>query len=1638
MSNRILLSIFIWLALNSACLGNQIKNSFTSWKASKGQSKIMPKITLVSDSGVKNDVLKIDVRGKGKYQGVTLKLQTPFELSKYAKISFWAKIKQNKYYGPHTTIALTAPAKRVSLRQYFMLAHNKWTYIEVPFGLKNFAGYEKINWKKLAPITNIVIGKRTLQNPGEYLMLSGFKFHKRQSGFAKIKVLSYKYTQTVSNDPTLKELTNGKISSSKQAKWPAVLGGDPEIVFDLGHQYFVDEVKLDAFGKPNQNIANVVVFASENGKKWHQVANLVSDDESGKIKHQKFTLAKINSIGRYFKILLLRPRHDSSSTLAEVHFAGRIPTTDDYKKAMFKTYSVGPPMPTVNKKNYWVLKDKQFTAYISKKNGVLVNLTKNSQIFVARLLPQYIIEYSQKNKTVVDGYSDKVIKHTLKNNILTLTLTNSKIPGLMITRRIKLENEDLKRYTEFHYNKSVKAFISLGHKLTFPKQVRTDGVYESLAAMHSCKRIFASDVTGTMPIDDVPVLSFRSISANNIFWQHRVARNGKFQPLDSQITFSSKNTFITTNGWKMIDGVFTLDGKCGSSLETVLAMGGKGLFEVFKKYRESKKVKDFYAWIKRPSYINTVRCVAHVSNYEIQDEFENYVKLLRDGEILSPLLGGINFLWGDFPVKNDVRGDFGERRTPSQMRQFFADLQKRFPRGRFGLYTWLWSSMAKSQTYQNNPDWFIDKDDNGAALSFWPCKAPNFTRRSSIQASQDDMVNQITTMLERYKLDVWYLDGGQICTTKDWSRMTIDSPEGWIQTYKRIITQGRKNNPELLIFFNTPYQPFADIGFLENSGDAMTDWRISAPWMWKIKLLQLGYPGHYPSYIYWRPATNRLYPAYMAGLGLMPTMIQHALTQRETPFLSAQNEAKNCQMASTMITPDWRVDPKIELESFTLTQGKAGVVLLRSFEKKLKQYKLSLGLKGLGINDVNQPIYQYLVQCHRYVKWQGRLGERERENVYRQTGWMPDRYGIMNYIGQIGYQQKIHNNFKLHPITMYQWVVTQSPALIFSIDSLPLQIPRVDALGVKVFGKTFKDKIELTVSSTKKSAELMLAIPKDRTIATLKLAGADIKWRPMIMNGNLFAIVGIQTGNHKITCDLKNTSPDPEGIKIDAFKVNYPNEITLNIAGVKTDLCLQVELNAQVMWSRQISSSKVTVPLSKTLRKGQYELKLYALDGSLLAQKAFALPEGKSAVVIKRRIVPKQVFKEQAASCQGKGFTITKAASQYSKGCYNATFAPEKAAVTIASDPILKCVWITGCAGYKMNVKRFVKIKMSGNLHYFATRSLRRHSRWEWARDFFIGLTIDFQKKNGWTRSHLGFGAIKAKHASNTHFISGQKLQKAGNYMVSDFAYSNRKKETLWLDLKQYGAPKDWNGTIWLAPTLSIIAPDRKLTVQVLESTDKLPAGAVVARSLDLLNSHTKSAKIIELPIISQKVKIDARYSNSEWENSQALSGLTLLNNPITPASKSTVVRFMRDDKNLYIFYDCSENNVVGTSNSDVFKSDSVEFVIQIAGSKNKILHIIIAPDGNSYRKYEFLDRSHVAMNANIPKQFKTKINKGKNWTVEYAIPLTALGLNAKRKGMQLGFNIMRNRYSSSKIEYMTLAPGSSYFDLKQYKLKIK
>lgn len=189
-----------------------------------------------------------------------------------------------------------------------------------------------------------------------------------------------------------------------------------------------------------------------------------------------------------------------------------------------------------------------------------------------------------------------------------------------------------------------------------------------------------------------------------------------------------------------------------------------------------------------------------------------------------------------------------------------------------------------------------------------------------------------------------------------------------------------------------------------------------------------------------------------------------------------------------------------------------------------------------------------------------------------------------------------------------------------------------------------------------------------------------------------------------------------------------------------------------------------------------------------------------------------------------------------------------------------------------------------------------------------------------------------------------------------------------------------------------------------------------------------RTARVPRLEPGDQPPAIDGLLNDRVWQNAAALEPFVpLFSLPPDSVTARTVAWLAYDGKNLYVGVRCDEPNmaamhIVGANrDSHVWDGDSVDLFLAPGPNREPYYHIIINPDNVRW------DATHdKGEDPSWNPRYQTATYRGRDyWSLEIALPWSAMKTEAPKPGMRMFGNLCRQRGAAAELSAWSQTVGS-------------
>ena len=1579
---------------------------------------------------------------KEQWQAIQIVPDKPVDLSQYRGIAF--EFRQKFYHTDNPAVCCYISTPGGAVYTDFSGGNSKnWKKVEIPFDTRIWKGSEKLGFTQANSIT--VYPYQNLDDPKKYLEISNIRFLPKfkDNSPRPIAVRSYKINATPTDGAdTGNILTDGKTDFDIHFRGYGNV--EPVFDFDLGTINVITELKLTASGKEaGQNFRSANISASIDGKKFFPAGSISNMKMAG--QRQVYTF-KEPFAARYIKLSPIRARQDFPIRIAEAEFTGYIPDSKELAKFSERAYDEGRQLPKDNGNNYVTLKNSEYSFKICKENGIIADVYYKGELIALKKFITYYLFY-QKKDVASDSYSDKVTNFSFVDGKVKYTATNPKLPGVILNYEVSLDQSGiLTTVTVDDSNAKIKAFLRISSQSVFSKDFRRDGYYESWGGHHRLERLAASEVVGEKIIDGAATLTFEASQGRKTLFETMTRFNGVFMPLGTNPEGDRATQYFLANGQRLCFATVNIGNKKNETVSSLWMMSDGTLLDAYAKFFKRAEYADFINGQIRAPWLRDVKLAGTLGGWEgywigaHERAAENMAKLYEYDPIVVAMLGGLNGTWGDFYYGEGNVGKgfeqgfaWGMESTAKALRERYQNLRKINPTLKLGVYNWLWSAGANSNIFAKHPDWFVTKTREGSAANYFPGAeiVLNFLRKFSHEASRKDAVDTICKQMNGLDLDIFYLDGGSVgAYAQDWENMTMDEMTGLLYKYGEIRERMMKDNPNRAVFFNAPYNPQGDFGFLESFSDIVSNWRNGAANMYKFKIFQYRNKLHYPIYIYWIGTTNGPLEDYMIGTGLLASLHSRGKRVGDVGYISGRHQVRQLEMVEAGIKPNWRFDPQTVVEAFSFKQEASAFIFLKRHARDAKKELVSFDAAPFGF-DPAKPVYTYLVKVKNANDYECSFGEPVIREAYEKFNWISDRVTIPVYAGNAKIVNgRISTEIELPPNQAVLYTLTQVPALVWSYRGHPTYHRISGMPGLTITGNYNK----LTVNAEEKNSEIAIIIPEGKVPSSITVNGESAKWNCFRDNGAMLAIVKIPAaGKSEVAAafvDAEKLAGTPE-LKFRRFGYNLRGVLTVPASYDGKEIVLSISDGENTVYSKNIKvaagKNNISIKLPVTTLDARYIISA-GLPGNPVATAKCTIRALARKTELQVVMQPqKEVPVEKACDVQAKGMKVSKVISIGTENCSDAVVDPQSLTVDIKTRNAMATYWNKTAGALELNnVKRYLKIKMASNLwvnNKYGSCSSGRHSPRHNAPAHYIGLFLDFGTKEGYTvRAAGAYGKFDVENKS-VLFQYGAKRLPQHYWLFNDMARSQTIKDvTIWLDLWSIGAPANWDNRLLISAVMTHCSANKNISFQILETADKLPAGAKAENVLSLSKKEDKVT--VKAPKVAKKP------TWAEWKKIPAVGVLHDLLDRVEKPKFPATAKIAHDGKNLYFYYDIVEkaDKIFDCRTGDSglpFFGDSVEVLVAIYNDPGMDLQLVVDAKGNTYKAFHANKpelKHKEKKSINFPSKYELNVKNPAHWQVLLTVPLKEIGVT-QASGIKLYFNMMHNRLNNGIVVNSALAP---------------
>ncbi len=1265
---------------------------------------------------------------------------------------------------------------------------------------------------------------------------------------------------------------------------------------------------------------------------------------------------------------------------------------------------------------------------IDDKTGRLTHIVdKRTYTIPVKSIHNYYFIMKKSGDVSGNEKSDKVVNFTRKNNSLVYECTNPKLHKIRIIKRYWIENNALRRELTFVNESKEKCFLMNSTESAFSEPFIKDsyyfgagylGPYEPAPRPKGYVRVdqYVQSSKGMVLSNHNPKLgsytNYRVKINDNVvypWWQSTI---GRYRELGDRL-------YYTPNGWSMCHGTLDAEPDGGKIKYTDCFAFFSGdisnfFYDVFGKDADFRR--DLKSISPPPAWVQDVLCLV--------DSDEGYLKYLTNmcDEGVIMVTSGFNGDWADYRWQDGCNGMTGGFVTANEWREFTDFLHKLNPRIKLSHYGITVSADVYSPIFKEHPEWFRKYQRNGKVDSLFPGLRTNFQTMFQRDDCRKFMANVLFDNALALGFDMIYMDEAQQHNTINWQTMELLRDDYVVDLWKQMRKRGDKE--KLPLFMNGSGQPYADINYMEAVLRLKSSrWREFAGVAMGLEWFSLFRPTSRIIPLCWYSRQIVDYHNRCLALGWIPRpQVTNRIQLVRSPLgtVRATYETGKTLPVAVRYTPDWKKDPKAEVESYTVRRLNSSDMLLSfiSRSNNATAFPVTVDLTTLGFAAA-QDINIYLVPtkyCTEDIP-SYTLSDRENKENYRKYKW----YGGTITMPKLIYSGKPDHKFsvtlpRMQRDDMVQLLVTSAPAGLYTIDDLPLNYFYTKRNGVEI-----KDD---RIISSRKKVELILADTRHE-FTDIKLNGTPAKVRRADLRGIWCSIVEVPQGEYALSYKRipKSTATSTAPLKV----------------RVKDRTLLAPESNPNTVYAidfngRTIATVKLPYTLPEKYENGFYNIRF---AGSEMPSRRFFLKKGKPSMYKLESTLKVHPEKNIITPLKLKNKGLTVSAKAVGHGAWNDPYNFQRNLLPYeySADP----EELTVSAGtsrrerggaYGMQPPVFAGLEISGAKQLALTleNTFFNCPGINTERDLsfrdqvmnFVGFVVDYRVNGKYLkRTAFSVGNYNSNMKSNYPHWGANKVRDQHIDLGSFIEEGN--SHDFSLDLTEY-APKGWDGTVFLSVGTHWPQPNRKLTLKIREVNNSSAKDFI--EGFDAANTKVVRQVMPQDLALPKLTQAPVWEINPEvWKNwAKIPSLLPFVKNKDKFLEQSTEAFLAYDNDYCYIAVHCFEKRRPPIAeSSQPWRNECVELYWQMPDGKHSA--VICDAAGNLYSQ---------TFEVNKMKILTQTVNKD-GWYILTAVPWKVLGYGSPELGRKIRFNIIRNRIGS-RPEVSTWGPiKSGYTEMKNF-----
>ena len=705
---------------------------------------------------------------------------------------------------------------------------------------------------------------------------------------------------------------------------------------------------------------------------------------------------------------------------------------------------------------------------------------------------------------------------------LTLVCANPTVPELIIRKEYRLDGFRLFKKTSFAWHGEPRKFITCNSEAALMPDYRQGGYYMGAGFvgpivpapdLSTWKKITAYKTTTKgmllhQPHRDYALAHVRSRVDGHFAWPWFSGAIDGYVEANNALDY-------TPHGWDFSLGTSPLHKAAETTFEEYFRIvPGNWFTWLAETYPRQPEVAEEAARIPPPpEWVGDVKVFFSFGRGGMA-RLKRIVESTDEGTIM--VLVGAWGSWADYYVEDGLQGADGGRITGPELRDLVRRIQAVSPRVKVGIYQWVASCLPSGRIYEQHPDWFRVHDKQGDPKTTFPGMIVNYASMLSVPDCYRELLSQFDHVLDYLGTDFIYLDDPKAMNMVNWHSGDYtrdDLSYRFLLDLRKLVA---RHGEDKMLFFNCRGNPYADVNFVEARDQLRAGWwRDFAGLGACMEAFLALRPGARIIPLYWTDPLAREYVNRVLALGWIPSLTYGSDVGR-LPFARAAYEMGNSHQVNGRYSPDWKTDPKTNVESYlTRREDGAGYVLsLISHEERTSDVPVTLDLSGLDLVRGRQ-VWVWDHQAEDALEYNGSVTERIARANYMRNGWHLDRVlqRRLLYAGTPG--ERLAVNLPLEPLILHQLTITSLPAAVYSEDNLPNNYLFARTKCVRIGDESSGNERGVTVTCQRDQAQVMAFVPESAAIsATLDGEPAQPAW--VVEDGAVYPVFTVSKGRHEL------------------------------------------------------------------------------------------------------------------------------------------------------------------------------------------------------------------------------------------------------------------------------------------------------------------------------------------------------------------------------------------------------------------------------------------------------------------------------------------------------------------------------------------